>query len=68
MFMKGEKSCINEERIEVLEGLGFEWRLKPGRQSIQQPSQEAVGDVIEQPELPLVQVTQKKKPEASAAV
>lgn len=29
--MKGEKSCINDERIEVLEDLGFEWRVKPGR-------------------------------------
>ncbi|KAL3773517.1 hypothetical protein ACHAWO_000513 [Cyclotella atomus] len=45
MFMKGEKSCINEERIEVLEALEFEWRLKPGRKSIQQPSLEA-GDSI----------------------
>ena len=31
MYMKGEKSCINDERIEVLEDLGFEWRVKPGR-------------------------------------
>ena len=31
MLIKGEKSCINKERIEALEALGFEWRLKPGR-------------------------------------
>jgi len=33
MYMKGEKSCMNEERLEVLESLGFEWRVKPGRDS-----------------------------------
>lgn len=31
MYIKGEKSCMNEERIEELEALGFEWRVKPGR-------------------------------------
>ncbi|KAL3776829.1 hypothetical protein HJC23_011159 [Cyclotella cryptica] len=30
-YVKGEKSCMNDERVAALEELGFEWRLNPGR-------------------------------------
>lgn len=30
-YVKGEKSCMNDERVAALENLGFEWRLNPGR-------------------------------------
>lgn len=47
--MRGEKSCISNERIEALEALGFEWRVKPGRVKKTQEGLQNNAENAEQP-------------------